>query len=255
MIDLTLNCSNCGGELDIYFNNDKNIDQARCLKCKKIFDIFEDTKYASAGTGSDEYYIYDENNNIKFIYFNNFVEEGLKEAVSNYYKLTNSEKSPTRLYPIVKIIHDILKERIIDTLSYDNNSKLSEVQKNEILYDPPGAKMNIYKIIYEILPIGLPDAWLKIKKYYNNKMIFIKHLQFVRNKTEHIAIRMWPTPSYIHEDFKKTPSDQSFIILDKKWVRNSIITVVELIQELFRGTGYGQEQIKVFDDFKNFSTP
>ncbi|PJZ29633.1 hypothetical protein [Leptospira kmetyi] len=223
---------------------------AHCNNCIKTFNILEVTKFAKAGTGSTWEYIYDNDKGFTKIYLENETLDLLDEAYIRIKNLSESEKRPSKLLPILKLIHDALKERIREKIAFSELSNLNDSQKREIANDPIGKNYNIEKVIHIVFPTAFKNISTPTLNLINQNPSLIKQLRFLRNKMEHIIINEWPTPSFIHEELTKSPSTPSNIRFSLEWIKRALSNSVEIIESVLSDFNYSKENIKVFSKYK-----
>jgi hypothetical protein len=127
--------------------------------------------------------------------------EGLAERIK---LLSLRERRPHVLLPIFKAIHDCLKKRLQQHLTFARVPNLTADQKARIEADLPSPGNNLVRLL-EFLIEAYPEQKDRLNSIKDGDNV--KMLLWIRNKEEHIALAMWPINSYVHSDKKKLPSD------------------------------------------------
>ncbi|TGM68652.1 hypothetical protein EHQ94_07010 [Leptospira meyeri] len=225
-------CPSCQNDAKIRYEEIKNEEFFFCELCKKSFPIKDKTKFAESYTGSIIYYLIEENESITRFYLENPVIDLLREASIKIQESKKTERRPSKLLPILKLIHDALKQKFRELMLYNNLSTLNTDRKNDIENDELYLKLNLESIIYDHFLEALPTLSQKNKDLLNRNKTTIKQIRYLRNKSEHVILNKWPIPSYVHIDQKKIPSELSNIPLDLKWIKNCFNISVDLIKNI-----------------------
>jgi hypothetical protein len=127
--------------------------------------------------------------------------EGVAERIK---LLPLREKRPHILLPIFKAIHDCIKRRLQQHLTFARVPNLTPDQKARIEADLPSPGNNLVRLL-KFLIRAYPEQTDKLKDVMNSGNT--KMLVWIRNKEEHIALAMWPINRYVHTDKNKLPSE------------------------------------------------
>ncbi|BDA80217.1 hypothetical protein LPTSP3_g31470 [Leptospira kobayashii] len=243
------NCPFCFNAL-IFSNDLENNQIAECLQCRKKYPIIEDTKYAEAWTGNSTFIHFSEKEEYKIYYTENLTIDMLESAFNDLEKLDPKERRPYKLIPILKLIHDSLKERFREKIAYHSFSKLPNKEKQTVALDPPGKNLNIEKIIYEILPSAFSHLSEKTKQLILASQLDIKQIRFIRNKSEHLILNKWTIPSFVHTELNKLPSEYSSIPFNHQWVKKMMNTSSKILESFLLDFGYEQKNLSVFKKYQ-----
>lgn len=249
MINEIKNCPFCFNEL-IFYDDLKNNQIAECLPCRKKYPIIEDTRYAEAWTGNSTFIHFTENEEFRIFYTENLTIGMLETAFNDLEKLDLNERRPYKLIPILKLIHDSLKERFREKISYHSFSNLSNAEKQIVALDPPGKNLNIEKIIFEISPSAFSHLSKKTNQLILESQLDIKQIRFIRNKSEHLISNKWTIPSFVHTELNKLPSEYSSIPFNHQWVKKMMNTSSKILEAFLLDFGYEQKDLSVFKKYQ-----
>jgi len=201
----TLNCNECGQELNLLQARDSII----CSNCKKVFKLTtNEISYALAESYSRDYYKFQDNATILIRCFNNPPKDILEEAYQDTRELKATENDPNKLLNIIKKYHDALKMCVRRLLElHPGNLSPTEIeqvrndnQKNEL-------SLNI-KNLFRYLKNAYPSKSADIDNVENIHRDMIERIWWVRNKLEHILYTQWPMNAKIFRRLDKNPDSK-----------------------------------------------
>ena len=192
----------CEAAINVYYLDG---DKATCPACSKTYEVREDIDFAVLSSPSTKYFKWsDDGNYIVRFYFQNMTLDAIEGIAECIKALPLREKRPLILLPIFKAIHDCLKKRLQQHLVLDHVPNISPDQKAQIESDLPLPGNNLAKLI-DLLVVAYPHESPRIRDLRDGNNV--KMLLWIRNKEEHIAMALWPLPSYVHVDKNRLPSD------------------------------------------------
>lgn len=221
MDEFKIPCQECANQLNVDGSERKVI----CAVCGANFSVEENNRYGIGGSPSFQSLYWEESKIIVF-YLENIPLDLLDRAVTAHRQLSTSEVKPAKLIPSAKDYYDAIFKRIQDVLG-SNRSELSEKEREGILNNLPGQGYNLANLVKKI-----PDAFSEGKyntlTFINSNEQFTKSLTWLRNKIEHIGMRQWPTPSYLHTGRNMYPKDHSSTTFDGMFLKKLNNFVIDL---------------------------
>jgi hypothetical protein len=201
----TLNCNECGHELDFPQAGDSII----CSNCKKVFKLTtNEISYALAESYSRDYYNFQDNATILIRCFNNPPKDILEEAYLDTRELKTTENDPNKLLNVIKKYHDALKMRVRRLLElYQGELSTGELEHIKVDHKKNGKPLNI-KNLFQYLKKAYPRYLKEIDNIYDSNIDMIEKMWWIRNKYEHISHTQWPINAKIFREPDKNPDSK-----------------------------------------------
>lgn len=226
MNEFNIPCFECANQLTV-----SGRDDVVCGVCGKKYTVIENTRYGIGGSASFQSLSCDESRIVIF-YLENIPLNLLEKASNQHRLLSDSENKPAKLFDTTKDYYDCIFKRIQDVLGSER-SELIQEEKDKINYNPRSQGFNLANLMMRI-PDAFPYEKNNTTQFLDKQEQLAKSMTWLRHKIEHIVVRKWPIPSYVHKHYKSLPEEQSTVIFNAEYLRNVNNFVVDLYSIVMR---------------------